>query len=63
MAGLTDLCAKVTVSKTEYEHLVRESEKMAILKNYVTNGKYTTFDDVKSILGVSEREGDQNDGN
>lgn len=63
MNGITDIVATVTVPKTEYEFLVRESERLAILENYVKNGKYTTFDDVKAILGISEKEGDQNDGN
>lgn len=63
MEGLTDIIATVTVSKTEYEFLVRESEKLDILKNFIKNGKYTTIDDIKSISGISEKEGDQNDGN
>lgn len=63
MNGITDIVATVTVPKTEYEYLVRESERLAILERYVKNGKYTTLDDVKTILGVGEKAGDQDDGN
>lgn len=54
---------KVSIPATEYEALVRDSERMSILKDFIKKGKYITIDDVKSILGISEREGDQNDGN
>lgn len=63
MNGLTDIVATVTVPKTEYENLVRESEKLYIIESYIKNSKYTTFDDVKAILGVGEKAGDQDDGN
>lgn len=58
MAGLTDLVATVTVPKTEYEMLVRESERLDILKNFIKKGKYITTDDIKAILGDEEREGE-----
>ena len=61
MNGITDIVATVTVPKTEYEILVRESERLDVLKNFIKNGKYTTIDEVKSILGVEEKEGDQDE--
>ena len=54
---------KVSIPATEYEALVRDSERMSILKDFIKDGKYTTIDDIKSILGISEKEGEQNDGN
>lgn len=61
--SLADIGVTITISKTEYETLVKRSERLDILKNFIKNGKYTTIDDIKSILGISEKEGDQNDGN
>lgn len=61
MNGITDIVATVTVPKPEYESLVRESERLDILKSFIKKGKYITTDDIKAILGDEEREGEQNE--
>lgn len=44
----------VHISLAEYEQLVRDSEKVAMLKNYVQGDKYVYAEVIKKILGVKE---------
>lgn len=55
MASLFDATlAAVTVSKGEYERLVRESEALECVKRYIENSKYATAAEISSILGISK---------
>lgn len=44
----------VCISLAEYEQLVRDSEKVAMLKNYVQGDEYVYIGVIKKILGVEE---------
>ena len=44
----------VCISLAEYEQLVRDSERVAMLKNYVQGDKYVYAEVIKKILGVEE---------
>lgn len=50
--GITDVIATVSVPKSEYEELVRDSERLAIVKNMLTNSKYVSTVDMKIILDI-----------
>lgn len=55
--GLTDIVATVTVPKSEYENLVRDSEKLRTLKEFIresSNSLPLVF--VKHLLGIDEGE-------
>ena len=54
--GLTDIVSTVTISKSEYENLVRDSEKLGTLKRYITQNSYMLRADIEAILGVKEGE-------
>lgn len=44
----------VYISLAEYEQLVRDSEKVTMLRNYVQGDKYVYAEVIKKILGVEE---------
>lgn len=46
----------VHISLDEYEQLVRDSERVAMLKNYVQGDKYVYAEVIKKILGVEEKQ-------
>lgn len=46
------------ISAKEYEALVRDSERLAIVTNYLTNEKYSTLGTVETLLGV-KKEGEE----
>lgn len=57
--SLTDVLSTVTVSKNEYEELVRDSLRLAIVKNYVQKSEYVSTKDIKILLEVEEKEGEE----
>ena len=46
----------VCISLAEYEQLVRDSEKVTMLRNYVQGDKYVYAEVIKKILGVEEKQ-------
>lgn len=54
--GLSDVLATVTIPKPEYEELVRDSERIAIVKNLLKKDKYGLTGDLKVILNIEESE-------
>lgn len=60
MAGLTDAFATVTVPKSEYEALVRDSETLDIITAMVRDSKYLSTGDLKIILRIEESEEKKN---
>lgn len=67
MAGatltITD-AGMVMISVLEYEELVRDSERLCIVENYIRNTKYTVTNDLKIMLGIDvepdgERKGEE----
>lgn len=52
--GLSDICATVTVPKLEYEKLVRDSEKLEVLRKIRKAGSFITDIDLKAILDIEE---------
>ena len=57
--GITDIGSTVTISKNEYENLVRDSEQLAIVKNYVEKQEYISTKDIKVLLEIEEKEGEK----
>lgn len=53
--SLTDCVATISIPKSEYEDLIRDSEKLRVVKRVVST-KYATVQDVKSIVGDKEGE-------
>lgn len=54
--GLSDVLATVTIPKPEYEELVRDSERIAIVKNFLKKDRYGLTGDLKVILNIEESE-------
>lgn len=52
--GITDVVATVSVPKSEYEELVRDSEQLAVIRRMVSRGKYFCQEDLKAVLDVEE---------
>lgn len=44
----------VFVPRSEYEELIRDSERLAIVENYLTNEKYSVLGTVEKILGIEK---------
>ena len=44
--------AEITISKNEYELLVRDSERVRIIERMLLNSGYLSDDDVRGILGL-----------
>lgn len=63
MAGATMTISdgeKVLVPVYVYEKLVRDSERLAVITNYLTNEKYSTLGTAEKILGiVKEKAGEE----
>ncbi len=61
--GLTDIVSTVSVPKSEYEDLIRESETLDILKKLFKDNKYVSDTTIRSILHVEYIEkGEENNG-
>ena len=50
--GLSDVFSTVSVPKPEYEDLVRDSEKLEIIKRKVKANKYVGMEELKEILDI-----------
>lgn len=48
----------VTITKNEYEQLIRDNEKVTILTQIVKCSEYVTPKEIKAILGIAESEGE-----
>lgn len=48
--------AIVSITKSEYEDLIRDSENLKGIIRYLESSKYTTTEDIKSFLGIKECE-------
>lgn len=60
MATLTDITATVSVPKSEYEDLIRQSEELKMIKNTMRSSSNTLpLVVLKHILGIEE--GDKNE--
>jgi hypothetical protein len=46
--------AKMEIPVWQYEALVRNSERLAVLVDYLTNEKYSTIGTVEKILGIEK---------
>lgn len=44
--------SEITISKNEYELLVRDSERVRIIERMLLNSGYLSEDDVRGILGL-----------
>lgn len=52
--GITDVIATVSVPKSEYEELVRDSEQLAVVIRMVRKNKYIGQEDLKAVLDIEE---------
>ena len=59
MNGITDILVTVQVPKPEYETLVRESNTLRIIENYIQEEKYPTIGTLKIILGIEKESEDK----
>lgn len=58
---ITDLVSTVTISKSEYEDLVRESNTLRIIENLVVNkSSEVKFNVLREVLGMYEESEDIN---
>jgi len=57
--NLTDLAATVSISKNEYEELVRDSEQLKIVKKFIKESKYAGSNDVAILLNIGEEKGEE----
>lgn len=44
----------VNIPVWQYEELVRDSERLAMVTNYLTNEKYSTVGTLERILGIEK---------
>lgn len=44
----------ITISKLEYEILIRDHERLSIIKDFIAKDRYVGQEDLKMILGVEE---------
>lgn len=49
--------AEITINKTEYELLVRQSEQVRIVERMLLEDEFTSANDIRIILGVPKRKG------
>ena len=56
MSSLTNAFATVTVPKNEYERLVRDSEQLSIITNYVERSEYISHKELKILLDITQKE-------
>ena len=57
---MLDICPQVTINKCEYEKLVRESEKMNIIRKNLTENQYFSTGDLMIIAGVEKEDRKEN---
>lgn len=58
---ITNEVGTVSVPKSEYEALVRDSEKLDIIKTLMQKSNYVSTGDLKIILGIEESEEKKNE--
>lgn len=50
---------EVTITKYEYQELVRDSERLKILKDYVADAEFISTKEIKTLLGIEEKKGEE----
>ena len=53
--------AIVILSTDEYERLVRQDEKIEVIKRLFAKSKFVSTDDIEIILEIEESEGGENE--
>ena len=51
---------EITIDRVEYEFLVRESERLAVIIRMLEKSKYVSTDDIKAVLDIQQTEGETN---
>ncbi len=62
MAGVTETitdAGMVMIPLWEYEELVRDSERLQVLKNFVSHTEYVSKKDLLVMISGVEKEGDE----
>lgn len=54
--GISDLVSTICVPKSEYEELIRTSERMECVMDYIENSDIVMLGQIKSILGIKKEE-------
>lgn len=57
---ISDTC--ISISKEQYEGLIRESETMRILIEYIRSERIVTVSTIKVLLGISNEAEDNGNG-
>ena len=50
------LLTTIEIPKEEYNQLIRESEKLAIIKRMLAKEQYVSASDMRMILGIEEEQ-------
>ncbi len=48
---------EVTITKYEYQELVRDNERLKIVKDYVSNAEFISKKEIMTLLGMEEKKG------
>ena len=51
--------ANITISKKEYEALIRSCERLRVLSNYIMNNEYYSVDTMRALVGYTEGSGEE----
>ena len=57
--GVTDVVSTVMVPKPEYEELIRESNTLGIVENYISTEAFPSIKTVKCLLGLKTESEDK----
>ena len=50
--SLHDLGTSFTISKSEYENLIRISERLCLVTNYISGVEFPNIDTIKAMLEI-----------
>lgn len=51
--------SEITITKTEYELLTRQSEQIHIIERMILSCPYFSTDDIRALLGMSKQKEDE----
>ena len=54
--SITGVFTTLKITKHEYTQLVRDSETLNLLKNYLSSNKYIGVDDLRLFLNIKKEE-------
>lgn len=54
--SITGVFTTLKITKHEYTQLVRDSETLNLLRNYLSSGKFISTEDIRILLNIEKRE-------